>query len=362
MIVYNALLLITCLGALIIQDKRIVHLKKNDFFTNLLIVVTSLPLILIAGLRDHVGTDTVSYIYRFSLISNFEFIDMLMNDSPVEKAFEVLLWLISRLTTNTNGMLVILATFSVIPVLKAFYLKSNNYVLSVFIFVTSMLYFNIYNGMRQMLAAVVIFYAFTILYEKNRVKFTLFLLLGMAMHSTSVLVIPILFLLKRIKYNKQIVFFTVVLTMLVFLFKSPIVQLLSTSTIPILGDLASEYSDILILSNRGASYLRYLVILLPVAFLIYLRKKITDKDLDFYIHMGLFANVFLFLSMSDWLFARFSLYFELYLPLYIPLLIKSFKSAQSRQVLILSVVILYYLYMLFLLPRESNLLPYNWVL
>ena len=89
--------------------------------------------------------------------------------------------------------------------------------------------------------------------------------------------------------------------------------------------------------------------------------KNKNQNIDCLINCSLLNALFLIAAIRINLLARFSMYFLPFNAILIPEFLKLF-SKRERVILTYSIMILFYLYMYFLLPVDSNLLPYKWIL
>ena len=132
-------------------------------------VLLALPLLLWAGLRRNIG-DTFAYImhYQNAPSSLFELLPMLNADSK-DPGFSVLMTLIKMLGVSDHRIFfLIIATFQMFCMVWTFRKYSHNYWASIYLFVASTDYLSwMFNGMRQFIAATMIFAAMALLMQRR---------------------------------------------------------------------------------------------------------------------------------------------------------------------------------------------------
>lgn len=99
---------------------------------------------------------------------------------------------------NFQQFRVVLALLQSVPLVLIYRKYSEEYVFSVFLFIANMIYDGwMMNGMRQFLAACIIFAAFPFILKKNRVIIALLVaLLAMTVHKSAIIMIPVIFLVQ----------------------------------------------------------------------------------------------------------------------------------------------------------------------
>lgn len=111
---------------------------------------------------------------------------------------------------------VVLALLQSIPFVLIFRKFSDEYVFSVFLFITNMCYDSwMMNGMRQFLAACIILVAFTFMLKKNYVLAIVIVFLATTVHKSAIIMLPVLLIAPFKPWNKltivMLMAFTVVL-------------------------------------------------------------------------------------------------------------------------------------------------------
>ena len=161
-------------------------LGRKSFWVPLIV------LSLFAGMRSfHVGTDSWNYTSEFRSqldVYNFQF------DENVEMGYQILKYLLLRVTTEYHWLFLITSFIVVYCYLSIIKRYSVNYILSVFLFITSGVYTFFFNGLRQGLAMAVFSLALPFLLDRKIIPYVLVCLGASLFHITALFMIPFYFL------------------------------------------------------------------------------------------------------------------------------------------------------------------------
>lgn len=99
---------------------------------------------------------------------------------------------------NFQQFRVVLALLQSLPLVLIYRKYSDDYVYSIFLFIANMIYDGwMMNGVRQFLAACIVFAAFPFMLKKKRIVFALLIvLLAMTVHKSAIIMIPIVLLVQ----------------------------------------------------------------------------------------------------------------------------------------------------------------------
>ena len=331
------------------------RIKAKKWLT---IILVSIPLVSIAGFRWKVGTDFGTYYSTFTEIPNYSlsfiFESAYSDFIPFERGFSVLIWLIGVINKNPQFIIFITSLINVVIVVVALKKYSNNFPLSIYLYVTSMIYYSAFNGIRQWIASVIIFIAFKYLVNRDLKKYLIFVLIASMIHISSLIMIPVYFIVNFKPFGKKIIIIVVIIG-IIAVFLQPVLQNLEVLT----SD--TRYSGYMTVSKEddGVNIFRVLVAIVPViiSFIFYKKLK-DDKENRFLINFATLNFLVLFLAMQSTIIARLTIYFELYNLLLYPKIVKVFKKEEAY-VFIFILCLCFFIYMCMLLPVDSNLLPYR---
>lgn len=316
----------------------------------------------IYALRYRVGTDFGTYYNYFNRIvtEGLALADALQNQR--DALFGYIAFFAARLF---NGEWIafsyLCAGLIYVPVMIIIYKKSDDFVSSSLLYIFTTAYFSGFNGVRQAIAAALIFLAYYCgLKEKRYWFYIIFVLLAFGFHSTVFIIVPFQLLsLKGVKSKSFKISIAVLLFSYLFLWNiwSVVIDFLET-----IGQskLASDYAE---LTENGASLLRLIVAVFPPVLGLVYRKKLAKKypDIDCEIVLLTIAAMFLLFSLKNWIFARIAGYCDIVLIMFLPKLNYIF-SDNSRKFGRLLILVLYFLYMISLLFHGGgHLLPYKFI-
>ena len=123
----------------------------------------------------------------------------------------------------------------------------------------------------------------------------------------------------------------------------------------------TRYEDYTSISKTddGVNIFRVLVAMVPVALsFIYYKKLKEDKENKYLVNFSILNLLILVLAMQSTIISRFTMYFELYNLLLYPKFLKVFKK-EERYIFVFLLCLCFFIYMVLLLPVDSNLLPYR---
>lgn len=165
--------------------------RRWYWFTAFLLV---LPLIVWAGARVSFG-DTSAYRRAFnSAPSDFTSLPTYMSANSEDWAFYLMMALLKCMgMRNSSSFFLIIATIQILLMLRTFRRFSSDYWLCFFLFVVSTDYYSwMFNGMRQFLAATIIFGFFDLLVERRYISFALVVVIAAQFHASALIVLPLM--------------------------------------------------------------------------------------------------------------------------------------------------------------------------
>ena len=297
-----------------------------------------------SGLRNNMG-DTYFYRHSFTLLTD----DMAAPKfGDKEFLFNYLQFAIRQITDKPQLLIFIGAMISCVPVIYIIYKYAVAYELGLFLFVTTSYYTFSFNGMRQYMAAGILILGTRFLFSQERyawLKYALVVLIAMGFHSSAVIMLPIFFVVRRKAWSFvsiSVLFTTVVGTLLFDAFLPQFLNVLAKSNF----SLYAESGWFVKGEEAGSSFIRVLVVAAPlvIAYLSRKRLRVLGIKGDILVNLAVLNFSFYFLSLYNWIFARFAIYTGIYyIILLVWLVMNSFKS-KDRTKAYLACVGLYALY------------------
>ncbi len=315
-----------------------------------------LSLILVAGLRFKVGTDYTNYaiIYHDANAPNA------IGPSGI-KGIEIgFIWLCRlcyQFTASPFLMFFVVAAAISILFVLALRDYSKNFWFSCFLFVATGEYTSTFNGIRQALATAIVFFATRYLINRQMWRYFLFVGIASLFHSSALVMIPIYFIV-NVRAWSPAMWGVGALTVILLLGYNTVMPLFFT----VLSQ--TRYGAYQTGPQDGVNGLRILVVFAPVALAFLLQKQIraAGKSTDVIVNLC-FLNLLVMLLASKQIYiARLSSYFEIYELLLLPYI---FDTARSRYFRVLGTAVVMVCFLanwLVLLPRDSNVLPYQTIL
>lgn len=304
-----------------------------------LVEATSLiPIPLLAMLRVDVGTDYATYVSIIGHLGGMPAVDYFINGF---KGIEPATYLISLVSTNMfGGAGFYFFVFSIVTLLFLYLgLKRLNppYMFALFFVLLLVIVPLSFNGVRQMAAASILFYATVRLIDTGRYRTFFLLALGsMAFHlsgGVALLVAGLHFLInksqKQINVKNLGAFYLIIL---IFAIISSILFVLFAQYVPFLEKFVNNNEALAQGSNRLA-YVSLLVFLVLFSRFNEVRSHFAKAPQVY--TLALLGVVFMVIGFVSEYLKRLSLYFIPYSYILMAYFIHSFESNRSRKILLL---------------------------
>ena len=179
--------------------------------------------------------------------------------------------------------------------------------LSLFVYIASGIYTVSMNGIRQSLAAAIIFAATKYILDGNFKKFLIGYIISFNYSSNSLNFIPIYFIVRRKAWTRD-TYILLGLGVLIAAGFSEFSQLLFSA---IEDTKYGHYSEF---DEGGSSFTRVAVSAVPLVLAFFGKEKLRElwPKSDYIVNLATLGVVFLILATKNWIFARFNIYFNLY--------------------------------------------------
>ncbi len=293
-----------------------VFVKPNKF----MVFIVVITFITISGLRSSIG-DTYMYMHGYT-VNDFTWTYVLNNK---DMGFSVLQMALKQFTDNPQILILITALVTNLLIVITLYKYTRLFELSVYVYITSGLYITSMNGIRQFLAASIIFAASHFLAKGYWKRYFAVVIFASLFHQSALILIPIYFIVRRKAWTTST---------LVLLFLAIFVVLgyneFSSLLFAAIGE--SEYGVYKDFSEGGANFIRVIVWAVPVFIAFLGRHKLREiyPNSDFIVNMAMLGVVFMLIATQNWIFARFMYYFGLYNIVLISWIVKLFKTKTQK--------------------------------
>jgi len=347
----------------------ILFLRKYNirFYRESFLILIISQFILFHGLRHYsVGVDSVRYYQRFLQAANIDSFKEIFSLHRFEPLYTLLEGTIGIFTDNYTIFFLGTSLLIFIPVGIFIYKYSNNYFMSIFLFIVLGYFDFSMNVVRQSIAMSISLIGYKYAKEKKFLKFLLIVLIASLFHYSAVVIFPIYFL-TNLKPRREYIYSIGILLVALTAFNNQIAQFIHSFYYKYV--VTTYVPDHDITGSIGMTG----IFMLAIIILGYLIQNPLSRNVD-QKSRGLFYIIvtsFLLHSLStySYMFKRLSMYYLIYMIIYIPEILDS-KCAVSSPVDIEKVRvyqrIFYYglilsfsaYYILLIIDDPNGILPY----
>ena len=267
-----------------LKRKETVLGQETERYSLLFAVITFLPVFLFVSVGE-IRSDIWAYLDGYDKLSPSisEVFQNWWNDKgPGFTLIEVLIKQVFE--NNHDAFRIVFALMQSVPLVLVYRKYSVDYVLSVFLFITMGYYSGwMMNGLRQFIAACIIFAATPLLIKKRIVPTILIILLAMTIHTSAMMMIPIALVVWFEPWKKGILISFIVFVVALFIF---------VNTTDMLNEEILKYDD-------GANPIRIVISAIPVVIAFVGRKKIESANnplINICVNMSVFTMLTFFVA------------------------------------------------------------------
>lgn len=313
----------------LVSDLGIIYVRPNK----LLILGTILVLVGISGLRKNIG-DTYFYIHSYN-ITKYSWENILEGK---DIGFGILQLILQKFTDDPQILIFTTALITNLLIVIILAKYSRLFELSTYVYITGGLFLVSMNGIRQVLAAAIIFTATKFIINGNWVAYFIIILFASMFHQSALVLLPIYFLVRYKAWSRATI---------ILLFFSVLIVLgynqFSTLLFSAIQD--TQYGQYSEFQEGGANIIRVAVYAAPLVIGFIGREKLRNiyPSSDYIVNMALVGLIFMIISTQNWIFARFSIYFNLYQLILVSWVVKLFREREQRFVYI-ALIIFYFIY------------------
>lgn len=308
--------------------------KKHKFAGIFFMLIAMLILILVSGLRSGIG-DTYMYRHLYDLAT-----PSYSANGAYETGFVIFIKMLRSISDDSQLMIIvtsiIINVFNIRTIYK--YSKDSYFELGMFMYITSGYYTVTMNGIRQSLAASIIFAATTFIINGKFKTYLVIILLMSTIHTSALIMIPIYFICRAKAWDKttNILFGIALVGALLF-------QPLMDTLMNILG--STRYAEYSTFKEGGANLLRISVFAVPVILTYIKRGKVSEwKDSNVIVNMNIVCFIIMIFSSFNWIFARFTIYLQLYSFILLPYIVKNCFTRKERRLIYSALIVCYFIF------------------
>lgn len=354
---YSVILLVLVLGAMaqfvncsispteIIQSDGTIKYKNHyGIFYPILVFI----FVFVSGFRYYVGTDFGGYYKSY----NYKWDDVLESIKALDEPGLKLVSFVARYIWNDGVSVVffssLIITFLVFYGISKFDQNDITIMLLVYVFIAGWTFS--FNGVRQAMAASIIF-AFSRVNDKNWIfKYVLLCFIAFLFHTSALMMIPILILSRRNINRNQI-----------------LILLFSAAIIPLFFDFAFEFmgadttnQDALTYIEREINPIRVVVSFAPIVLIPFVDdKKTFFYNNSFAVNLVIFNAILTLTTMNSAYLNRFTHYTSMFLMVYYPAVLKAMKK-EYRIFATIAMLVLYFFYFRYELTNGVDKVVWQW--
>lgn len=303
--------------------------KPNKLYIFFLIAT----LVIVSGLRSNIG-DTYAYKHSYTIYKyTWEAIDY-----SGDFGFNIIQLLLQKISTDPQILIFSTALITNVLIIFTLVKYSKMFELAVFVYITSGMFTTSMNGIRQYLAAAIVFIGTNYIVKGNFKKYFLLILLASTIHKSALVLIPIYFIVRREAWTR-VTFVLVAFSVFIVMGFNMFSELLFTA----IDD--TQYGHYRTFTEGGANKIRIIVNLVPILIAFLGREKLKSlwPQSDYIVNMSIISLVFIIIASQNWIFARFNIYFGLYNLILISWIVKLFKYNNQR-LIYYGIVVSYFAY------------------
>lgn len=298
-----------------------------------LAVAVAVLLIIVSGLRNNIG-DTIFYMHSYS-ITSFTWGGVDWKDDFGFNLMQALLQLISP---DPQILIFVTALVTNALIVYVLYSYSRLFEVSIYVFITSGLYTVSMNGIRQFMAAAIIFAATKYLLKGSFWKYALVVLFASTIHQSALIMLPVYFVVRREAW-------TAATAVLVACAVIGVVAYNELSSVLFSAIENTQYGEYKEFSEGGANFIRVLVNVVPLVIAWFGRHQLREwfPNSDSIVNLSLINCIVMLISTQNWIFARFTIYFGLYQLILTTWVILMFRN-KDRKLIYFALLFAYFLY------------------
>lgn len=321
--------------------------RKPNIITRILMVTA---LFCVAGLRYNVGTDYYNYYASYDF---FKTAPLSINDEP---AIKIVARIAEQIYDAPGTMIFLAAAFTVILMTVTIIKNSDMYWFSIILYVFLGLWHGCFNGVRQYMAAAVLFAGHRFIKDKKFVPWCIVVFLATMCHVTAIIGI-LFYFYPKLKISVKNILISIIAALIGINLYDRIFDAISF--------LKSDSFDF---EGVGSGYLlnsinplRIIVAWVPITFFWIFRKyyNLTDGKFKFYMNMSMLHAVLMTTAMNSTYLGRVGIYTGIYNTITWPILLKKAEPTTKRALIVL-MLLLYGVYW-YVEASGETLAQFQWI-
>ncbi|WP_444684346.1 EpsG family protein [Alkalicoccus luteus] len=293
-------------------------------------------MVTVSGLRSGIG-DT--FVYREDYDNTIWTLQAALEGD--EPGFGVLQWLLQSISYDGQILIFTCALITLTIITAVTYHYSRLFELSLYVFITSGMFLVSMNGMRQYLAAAIVFAGASFLFNGKFIPYAALVLLASTFHQSALIMLPVYFIVRRKAWTKQTILLLFTGVIIAFGYEQ-----FSSVIFGALED--TRYGGYSEFDEGGANIIRVAVAAAPLIVAYMGRHKLEKifPQADVVVNLSLMGVLFMLLSTQLWIFARMAIYFDLFSLILVSWIVKVFAK-KDQPFIYFAIVGCYLIYFVF---------------
>lgn len=315
-----------------------------------LVAIYSIPLLLILGLRDKsVGSDTYAYSLDYLYWGSIDYSDLVFSFTE-ECGYKLIQYLFYNMGIPWQLFLFILSSFMVYSISVFIYRYSKTTIFTLLLYLTIGIFAMNMTGIRQSVAVCICLFAYYYLENQNDIKFSLLVIVASTIHYTAFAFFVAYFIRKYCSLKKINIILFALLPIIVRL-SAPLFE--SFFRIVALDKYFGNgyFTDVNLTINPLAELVPF-SILLTSAVLLYLKDKITQREIMFFAMTSVYVCCYE-LTHAVYMAGRLSFYFSMFVIALLDNLLFCIKYRTTRLLIYTIVVVCSILFFIISIPGSS---------
>ena len=285
--------------------------EKLPTATKVFLFLAAGTLIFVAGFRYYVGTDFGGY-YRGIKKFGSQLEESFRNFS--EFGLPLLATIVGWFTNDGAYFILTCSILTIGLFMLTIYRNGSSYIMSTLLFVLVGVWDGTFNGVRQYLAAAILFAGHRFIYDKKLIKWLIVVFIAFTIHSTAIVMASLYFLLRNKVRPRNVI----ILALGTYLIAANYDAIFS-----FIGFLKDSEMELNNYATKSVNVLRILVACAPaaMALAIAVKKELTEEETFYTNALVMHAAAMLAASNSAYL-ARIGIYTSPYVALALPKLLR----------------------------------------
>lgn len=303
----------------------------------------------ISGTRTGIG-DTYFYKHTYELLAQ----NPVLPEDGKDIGFIIFQLILIGISSDPQLLVFITSLITQACNILTLYKYHNYFELQLFMYITSGYWLTTMNGIRQAMAASILFIA-TPLIIKGKFKWYCLLVIFLSIfHESALIMIPIYFFVREEPWSKRMMKLIGVLVVGLLLYDvlEPIIFEALENT---------QYGHYSEFDEGGSSLIRTMIALLPLVGAYLFKDKIKEEwpEGKIFVNMSLINGIILCFSMYNWIFARLTYYFQPYAFILFPYILMQWPNLKEKRLLYYGFLVCYFIFMYYEQVRQGLGLGYQ---